>query len=111
MSDFRFEDLNVYQKTLDVIDKVYKLTERFPKDEVFGLTSQLKRASVSIALNIGEGSGSSDKNFNKYLGISRDSLKECIVCLTISRRREFITEKDNNELRNEISRIVRHRRA
>ena len=102
MSDFKFEDLNVYQKSLDVVDKVYELTKRFPKEEAFGLTSQLKRASVSIALNIGEGSGNSSKNFNRYVEISSGSLKECIVCLTIAKRREYISEKENVELRNDF---------
>ena len=106
MSNFKFEELNVYQRTLDIIDKVYDLTKKFPKDEIYGLTSQLKRASTSIALNIAEGSGSSNKNFNRYIEISRDSLKECIVCLTIAKRRNFITEKENDELKEEFAIIA-----
>ena len=107
MSNFKFEELNVYQRTLDIIDKVYDLTKKFPKDEIYGLTSQLKRASTSIALNIAEGSGSSNKNFNRYIEISRDSLKECIVCLTIAKRRNFITEKENDELKEEFAIIAK----
>ena len=102
MSEFKFEDLNVYQKTLDIIDEVYELTKKFPKEEVFGLTSQLKRAVVSIALNIGEGSGNSNKNFNRYIEIAAGSLKECIVCLTIAERRKYISEEDNIKLRNDF---------
>lgn len=102
MGLFNFEELNVYQKTLDIIDKVYDITDRFPKDEVYGLVSQIKRTSTSIALNISEGSGSSDKNFNRYVGIASDSPKECIVCLTIAKRRKFITQEENLELREDF---------
>lgn len=102
MGLFNFEKLDVYQKTLDIIDEVYDLTDKFPKDEIYGLVSQLKRASTSIALNISEGSGSSDKNFNRYVGIAGNSLNECIVCLTIAKRREFITKKEDFELRKEF---------
>lgn len=65
---FDFEKLNVYQKALEYIDFVYKLTEKFPKEEQFGLTSNFRRAAQSIALNIGEGSGGTKaefKNFNE----------------------------------------------
>jgi four helix bundle protein len=99
---FRFEKLDVYQKSLDIIDDLYDLSEKFPKHEIYGLTSQLRRAALSIALNVGEGSGSSDRNFNKYIGISSDSLKECVVCLTIAQRRNYITIEENEKLREKL---------
>jgi four helix bundle protein len=70
---FDFESLKVYQKALDYIDFVYTATRSFPKTEVFSLTDQLRRASISICLNIAEGSGGSKAEFNKFLKIARRS--------------------------------------
>lgn len=57
---FSFEELRVYQKSLDFVDEVYKITKEFPNDERFGLTTQYRRAAQSIALNIAEGAGDTD---------------------------------------------------
>ena len=94
---FNFEDLKVYQKSLDFIDHVHTLTSRFPKAEVYGLTSQFNRAAVSIALNTSEGSGNTDAQFHKYLQVADDSLRECITCSTISFRRSYISEEENQK--------------
>ena len=102
MATFKFEELKVYQNALNVIDEIYNLTSNFPVDEKFGLTSQLNRAIVSIALNIAEGSGSSNKNYNRYLGIANGSLKECIVCLTVAKRRNYITTEEDNKFRDQL---------
>ena len=99
MAKFKFEELNVYQLSLDIIDNVYDLSLSFPKEEIYGLTSQFRRASSSIALNIAEGSGGTNKNFNRYLVMAADSLKECIVCLTIANRRNYISTEQNEEFR------------
>jgi len=56
---FDFENLKVYQKSLDYIDFVYEITEKFPIEEIYSLANQFKRASVSICLNIADGSGGS----------------------------------------------------
>ncbi|HBK70063.1 MAG TPA: four helix bundle protein [Flavobacteriaceae bacterium] len=99
---FKFEELKVYQKSLDIIDEIYDLTDKFPKNEIFILTAQLLRAVNSIALNIAEGANSTDKVFNNHLIISGDSLKECIVCLTIARRSDYINEIEDNKLREDF---------
>ncbi len=99
---FKFEELKVYQKTLEIIDEIYNITSKFPKSEIYITTSQLKRAVTSIALNIAEGANSTDKLFNKHLRIAGDSLKECIVCLTIAKRQNFITPEQDNKLRSEF---------
>jgi len=54
---FKFEELRIYQEALKFVDYIYLVTNKWPKDKIFGLTNQFRRASVSIALNIAEGSG------------------------------------------------------
>lgn len=96
---FNFEDLKVYQKALDFTDHAYSLTAKFPKFELYGLTSQFNRAAVSIALNTSEGSGNTDAQFNKYLQVADDSLRECVTCSTIAYRRGYITSEENQKTR------------
>lgn len=106
---FKFEDLKVYQKSLDFVDAVYEATGKFPKEEIYGLSSQLRRASTSIASNIAEGSGSTDKDFNKYLRTAYNSAKECVVHCTIAHRQNFLDEQTYFNLREaliEISKMI-----
>ena len=106
---FGFEKLNVYQKALDYVDFVYTLTEKFPKSEIFGLTSQFQRASCSIALNIGEGSGGTVPEFKNFIRISYRSLNECVVCSSISFRRNYIDkmqEQKSRKMLTEISKML-----
>ncbi|WP_034042750.1 four helix bundle protein [Wocania ichthyoenteri] len=106
---FSFEDLKVYQKALDFIDITYKATNNFPKNEDYALSSQFKRASISIALNIAEGSGDTNAQFNRFLNISNGSIKECVVCSTIAKRLNYLSEDDdyNNRLRlEELSKMT-----
>jgi four helix bundle protein len=104
---FNFEKLIVYQRSVDFIDFVYSLTDKFPKSEIYNLTSQYNRASTSIALNIGEGSGGTEKDFINFIRISYKSLNECIVCSTIALRRNYISEVENEECRKKLSEISR----
>jgi four helix bundle protein len=106
---FKFEDLKVYTKTLDFVDLVYKTCGNFPNTEQFALSSQFTRAAVSTALNIAEGSSDSDKQFNRYLQIALDSVNECVVCSTISKRQNYISIDIENQLREklvELSKMV-----
>ncbi len=96
---FNFEKLIVYQKALDYVDLVYDLTDKFPTHELYGITSQFRRAACSIALNTGEGAGSTDNDFNNFLRISKRSIRECVVCTTIAFRRKYISENEKNESR------------
>ena len=102
---FKFEDLKVYQKSLDFVDIVYEVSSHFPQEERYGLISQFRRASTSIAQNIAEGSGSTDKDFNKYLRTAYNSLKECVVCSTVAYRQKFINEEVHENLRKELVEI------
>jgi len=87
---FDFENLKVYQKVLEYVDFVYEITKDFPKAEVFSLTDQFRRASVSICLNIAEGTGGSKAEFNNFLKIARRSVRECIAITEISNRQKFV---------------------
>lgn len=82
-----YKDLLVWQKSIDVIDAVYRLTRAFPKSETYGLSSQTQRAAVSVAANIAEGSGrDSTKEFIHHLAFSLGSLAEVETYLTVSLR-------------------------
>jgi four helix bundle protein len=102
---FRFEKLIVYQKSIDFIEFVYTLTKKFPNDEKGNLTDQFKRASVSVSLNIGEGTGGTKKEFNNFLRIAKRSIRECLVCITVSKRLLFITDEENSEGRKRMSEL------
>lgn len=96
---FKFEKLIIWQKSMDLGERIFKLSQNFPKEESFNLTSQIKRASDSIALNISEGSILQSKlEFKKFLGYSIRSLAEVVTCLYKSKNRKYISEDDFNEL-------------
>jgi len=81
-----FRDLLVWKKSMELATSIYKLTREFPREEVFGLTSQMRRASVSIASNIAEGQGRmSGGEFQQFLGIARGSSFELQTQLEIAR--------------------------
>ena len=80
-----YKDLVVWQKGIMLVDLVYAVTGKFPKEEMYGLTNQIRRAAVSIPANIAEGWGrDSTKNYLQFLRISRGSLYEVETMLTIS---------------------------
>jgi four helix bundle protein len=106
---FDFENLKVYQKALEYVDFVYEITKNFPKTEVFSLIDQFKRASISICLNIVEGSGGSKEEFNRFLKIARRSVRECVAITEISYRQKFIDEKIRQRSRSfclELSKMI-----
>ncbi len=93
---FKFEKLIVWQKAVDLSDQVNQLVKKFPKDEIYILTSQIKRAADSVSLNIAEGStGQTNAQFSRYLGIAIASNIEVVACLHLAKRRGYI---DGNEL-------------
>lgn len=96
---FKFEDLKVYQKAMDFGEINHEQTKNFPKEERFELTSQFKRASDSIALNIAEGSAGTDKQFHNYLGNAYHSLHECVSCSTKAFHRNYISKEENEKNR------------
>ena len=84
------EDLTVWQKGIDLVDVVYRLTESFPATERYGLCSQIQRASVSVPANIAEGAGrDSTKDYLRHLSIARGSLAEVTTYFAIIARRGY----------------------
>ncbi len=105
---FKFEKLKVWQKAIELSIKVDLLTKKFPKDEIYILTSQIKRASDSISLNIAEGStGQSNKEFNRFLGIALRSAIEVVTCLYLGRGRKLINQSDFDSFYNDLTEIVK----
>jgi four helix bundle protein len=90
---FRFEDLQVWQKALELDEQINQLTKKFPKDEVYVLTSQIKRAADSVVLNIAEGStGQSKSVYKVFLSYSLRSAIEVVSCLFIAKKRGYIDD-------------------
>ncbi len=105
-----YRDLVAWRKSMDLVVAVYTLTEIFPKNEQFGLTSQIKRAVVSIPSNIAEGSSRrSTQEFLRYINIATGSLAEVETQLSVAQRLRFISPSQEEHLQrqcNEISRIL-----
>ena len=90
-----FRDLAVWNKSIDLAVDVYELTRQFPREERFGLTSQLRRATTSISTNIAEGSGrGTTRDLVNFLTMSRGSLREAQSLLVLSRRLDFIQQTE-----------------
>lgn len=88
-----YEDLDVWQRAINLAERVYTLTADFPNDERFGLVSQLRRSAVSVASNIAEGSARNTKGeFTQFLGIASGSLAELKTQLIIANRVRFIDD-------------------
>ncbi|RZS92590.1 four helix bundle protein [Aquimarina brevivitae] len=104
---FNFEDLIVYQRALDYVDFVYKICDSFPSSEKYILANQYLRAANSIPLNIAEGAGASDAQFNRYLQIALNSAKECVVCSTLAMRRDYISSNMDQNARQQLEEICK----
>ena len=102
-----FRELKVYKKSLDFIENVYKITNSFPRDELFGLTNQLRRAVNSIALNIAEGSGSkSKKEFKQLISYAIRSGYECNACFDIALRLTYLNKSHYDLLVTQVNEII-----
>ncbi|MCK4752846.1 MAG: four helix bundle protein [Planctomycetes bacterium] len=102
---FKFEELMVYQKAMDFVNKVYLLTMDYPRDELFGLTSQLRRAAVSIALNVAEGSSRTKKDFCRFIDMARGSVFECMAILKISVKQSYVKQSELDDFESDLTEI------
>ena len=106
MNTYSFEKLDVWQKSKDFSVLIYRLTQKFPTEEKFGITNQLRRASVSIASNIAEGSSrSSFKDQARFSEIAYGSLVEVLNQLIISFELKYINSEDYHSSRIKIDEI------
>lgn len=88
---YKFENLEVWQLSMKLVHLIYRVTKTFPDEEKFSLTSQTKRAAISINLNIAEGAGRKTKNdFANFVRNSIGSTLEVIACLKIAKQEQYI---------------------
>jgi four helix bundle protein len=98
MEKFKFEKIIVWQKAMDYGESIFKLSCKFPREEVFNLNSQIRRAVDSVALNISEGSiGQSNLEFKKFVGFAIRSLAEVVTCLHKASKRNYISGEEFKE--------------
>ncbi|NQU77929.1 four helix bundle protein [Candidatus Falkowbacteria bacterium] len=96
---YSFEKLEIYELAQELVLGVYNITEKFPREEIYALTSQVRRAAVSVVLNIVEGSiGRSRKDFARFVGQSIGSLVEVKAGLILAGRLKYITQSDFLEI-------------
>ena len=105
-----YKELIVWQKSVDLVVEIYKLTAKLPKDELYSMTSQLRRAAVSIPSNIAEGNQRhTTKEYIKFLAIARGSNAELQTQLIICQRINYFNAKDVEHctmLSDEISKML-----
>lgn len=107
MCTINFQDLVVWQKAHQFVLDVYAYTKLFPKDEMFGLTSQFRRAAVSIAANIAEGYKRTDKKDKlRFFNISHSSLDECKYFIILSRDLNYGENAEMQDNIEEVSKML-----
>jgi four helix bundle protein len=110
MAGKNYKDLIAWQKAMDLVEMVYKVTGQFPKEELYGLTNQLRRAVVSIPSNIGEGQGRNSRNDSRrILTISHGSLREVETQILIAERLHYLNQAQTEplmSLSSEVGRLI-----
>ncbi|XWN36124.1 MAG: four helix bundle protein [Balneola sp.] len=110
-----FRDLKIWQQSMELVTEIYKTTSQFPEEEKYGLTSQLRKSSVSIPSNISEGFGrNSQGDFKRFVNISMGSLFELQTQIEVAKNLEFISEEifqklyeDTREIERMMSSFIR----
>jgi four helix bundle protein len=103
-----YRDLLVWQKAMDLAKRIYSVTDAFPKGEMFGLQSQMRRAAVSVPSNIAEGHGRlNDGHFRQFLATARGSLFELQTQLEIAGDRKLVQQQDMKDLMENSEEIAR----
>lgn len=104
---FNFEKLRVYQESLLFIDVVYKITQKWPREEMFGFINQIRRAAVSIALNLAEGTSRTKKDFRHFLDLSRGSVYEVVAVISIAKQRKYVTDEEFTRIYEACNKLAR----
>jgi len=104
----RFKDLRIWQKGIEIVSDIYILTKKFPKEELYGLTSQIRRSAISIPSNIAEGFRRyHNKEYKQFLYITLGSCAELETQIAIAKNLEYITEDKEIELTEKLDHICR----
>jgi four helix bundle protein len=107
MRKHNFHNLKIYQRAIAYSVEIYRLRRKFPKDELYGMTGQIRRAAVSLAINIAEGSGnSSEKEFKRFLEIAQRSKYEVRACLEIASKLGYCNDGEYARLSDEAREIA-----
>jgi four helix bundle protein len=107
MDAHNFKELKIWQQARLLVKEIYQITAKFPPNEDFGLTSQVRRAAISVPSNIAEGSGRGNKEFIRFLGISLSSAYELETQIILSFDLAYISENEFINLTNRITEIQR----
>ena len=103
----QFRNLTVWQKGMDLVERVYTASERFPRSEMYGLTSQIRRAAVSIPSNIAEGKAIGGQNYPRHVKIALGSEAELQTQVELARRLKLLQDKEAAELMEHASEVGR----
>lgn len=108
MATFAFEKLEVWKLSVEFVISLYKITDSFPKEERFGLTSQIRRATVSISSNIAEGSSrNTSKDQRRFYNIAYSTAIEVMNQLIIANKLEYLSNSEYKKLRTDLEQITR----
>lgn len=103
-----YRDLKVWQKAMDLTERIFVLSEKFPKQQAYVMTSQIQRSALSVPSNVAEGrSRHSENDFIYHLNIARGSLAELETQILLSMRLKYLSETEGNELLLVTSEITR----
>jgi four helix bundle protein len=103
-----YQELVVWQKAMDFVESVYRTTREFPREEIYSLTSQMRRAAVSIPSNIAEGQGrSTTRDFLHFLSIAQGSVKEVETQILIAERLDYATKQTTASLLDQTKQVGR----
>jgi four helix bundle protein len=110
MSVKDYRELIAWQKAMDLVETIYRVTGTFPREEIYGLTSQIRRAAISIPSNIAEGNGrNTTRDYVHFLGVAYGSVKEVETQTLIAERLRYINSARSTELvtmTGEIARLI-----
>jgi len=110
MSGKNYTDLILWQKAMGFVEEVYRVSSRFPREEVYGLTAQIRRAAVSIPSNVAEGQGRrSRRDFRRFLRVAHGSLREAETQIVLAERLHYLSPDDRIallRLSSEIGRLL-----
>lgn len=100
------KDLDVWKRSIELVTEIYNITKSFPKDELYGLVNQIRRAAVSIPSNIAEGAArKNNKEFIQFLYIALGSISELETQIIISQKLSYMNQTESSNLLNEIIQI------